>query len=150
LASVLQAQGDHAAARSLYEEVLEIREKFLGENHPDLANTLHNLAGVYYAQGDYEAARPLYERALEIYEQIRLSDLALTLNELGVLYESQHQYTEAQPLFERALIIWEQELGPQHPNTNVVRNNLHSLIAAMVPPQDQKAPPPRLRFRKKD
>lgn len=44
-------------------------EQQLGFDHPDTANSLHNLAGLYYAMGRYGEAEPLYGRALAIAEQ---------------------------------------------------------------------------------
>jgi hypothetical protein len=41
---VLQAQGDLAAARPLYERALAISEKVRGPEHPDTARSLNNLA----------------------------------------------------------------------------------------------------------
>ena len=39
--------GDHAAAIPLYRQALEIYRTALGENHPDYATSLNNLAGLY-------------------------------------------------------------------------------------------------------
>ncbi len=58
--------GDHAAALPLYRQALEIRRTALGEDHPDYATSLNNLAGLYRAMGDHAAALPLYRQALEI------------------------------------------------------------------------------------
>ena len=66
LAVLLQAQGDLAGARPLYERALAIYEKVLGPDHPRLATSLNNLASLLQAQGDLAGARPLYERALAI------------------------------------------------------------------------------------
>jgi tetratricopeptide (TPR) repeat protein len=41
----------------------------LGSQHPDVAQSLNNLAALYYAQGKYEEAEPLYQRALKIWDQ---------------------------------------------------------------------------------
>ena len=41
---LLQAQGDYAEARPLYERALAIPEKALGPDHPDVATSLNNLA----------------------------------------------------------------------------------------------------------
>ena len=47
-----------------------IREKVLGEEHPDTATSLNNLAILLSDQGSYQEARPLYERALAIREKV--------------------------------------------------------------------------------
>jgi hypothetical protein len=44
-------------------------EKALGEEHPDTAASLSNLALLLWAQGDDAGARPLLERALAIREK---------------------------------------------------------------------------------
>ena len=56
LALVLRAQGDLAGARPLYERALAIREKALGPEHPDTAQSLNNLAVLLQAQGDFAGA----------------------------------------------------------------------------------------------
>ena len=61
---------NYAAARPLYERALSIREKALGPLHPDIAQSLNNLAGLLESLGDYGGARLLYERALAIWEQV--------------------------------------------------------------------------------
>jgi adhesin HecA-like repeat protein len=59
----------YAEAEPLYTRALEIREKSLGKDHPNVAASLNNLAGLYDAQGRYDEAEPLYKRALEILEK---------------------------------------------------------------------------------
>ena len=41
----------------------------LGQEHPDVATSLNNLAELYRSQSRYEQAEPLYLQALEIAEQ---------------------------------------------------------------------------------
>ena len=47
-----------------------LRKQLLGENHPDYALSLNNLAFLYKYQGKYEQAQPLYEKALDIAERV--------------------------------------------------------------------------------
>ncbi|HMF29697.1 MAG TPA: tetratricopeptide repeat protein, partial [Candidatus Cybelea sp.] len=63
LAYLLQAQGDLAAARPLYERALAIREKVLGPEHPDTATNLSKLGRLLSASGHTEDAEPLFKRA---------------------------------------------------------------------------------------
>ena len=99
---------------------LAIREKQLGENHPDVAQSLNNLASLYESQGKYEEAEPLYRRSLAIKEK-QLGedhpDVATSLNNLALFYNTQGNYTEAQTLSQRALTILKQKLGDQHLHT---------------------------------
>ena len=43
-------QGDYAGAKPLYERAIEIGEKTLRPNHPDLATRLNNLAELLESQ----------------------------------------------------------------------------------------------------
>ena len=56
-------------AEPLLKRALDIREKALGKDHPDTANSLNNLAELYNKQGKYVEAEPLYKRALDIREK---------------------------------------------------------------------------------
>ena len=46
---------------------MAIRESKLGEDHPDTANSLHNLASLYFNQGRKIEAEALYARAAAIF-----------------------------------------------------------------------------------
>ncbi len=48
---------------------MALRRKLLGEEHPDIAQSLNNLAKLYYLQGRYIEAEPFYLQALEIFER---------------------------------------------------------------------------------
>src|SRR5262249_13121382 len=58
--------GRYADAIPIAQQVLAIREKALGRDHPDVATALNNLALLYRGQGRYADAEPLYQRALAI------------------------------------------------------------------------------------
>ncbi|WP_200867669.1 tetratricopeptide repeat protein [Acidithiobacillus thiooxidans] len=53
----------------LFRRALEVREKVLGQEHPDTATSLNNLAGLLQAQGKLTEAEPLFRRTLEIQEK---------------------------------------------------------------------------------
>jgi tetratricopeptide (TPR) repeat protein len=62
-------QGNYSFAESWNKDCLEVVRKRLGEEHPDVATSLNNLALLYYSQGKYEEAEPLYRSALEMYNR---------------------------------------------------------------------------------
>src|SRR4051794_16985025 len=67
--SEFQQQGRYDEAIPLTSEALEIREKALGPDHPDVAKSLNNLAALYVRKGRFAEAEPLYQRAIRIVEK---------------------------------------------------------------------------------
>lgn len=123
----LYRAGKYDAAAATATKALEVAEQNAGPNHPDVANSLNNLAAVYKVQGRYDQAEPLYRRALAIFEGIpgpTHPDVANALNNLGALYATQGRYAQAEPLYRRALAIQEQSLGADHPFLASSLNNL--------------------------
>jgi tetratricopeptide (TPR) repeat protein len=65
----LYERARYAEAEPLYQRALGIMEKALGPAHPNVAQSLNNLAVLYDDQGKYAEAEPLYQRALRIWEK---------------------------------------------------------------------------------
>ncbi len=112
-----------------------MRKRILGDNHPDVATSLNNLAGLYSSQGRYEEAEPLYVQALEMRKHI-LGDnhplVATSLNNLAGLYRSQGRYEDAEPLYLEALSILVSRLGDNHPNTQAGWGNYLLFLQQVV------------------
>lgn len=67
-----------------------MRQRVLGPEHPDCAQSLNNLAALHTERRDYEAAEDMYEKALEIRKRALSPDhpsLAYTLKHLAMLYK---------------------------------------------------------------
>ncbi len=117
----------------LFVRSLAIREKQLGKEHPDVAQSLNNLAGLYQAQENYHKAEPLYQRSLAIREKQLGKEhphVAQSLNNLALLYRVQGNYQKAEPLYQRSLAIFEKKLGKEHPKVATSLNNLALLYKA--------------------
>ena len=69
LAVLYETQGKYGEAEQLYLQSLEIREKYRGTEHPEVATSLHNLAEQYEFLGQYEKAEEFYERTIAIREK---------------------------------------------------------------------------------
>jgi CHAT domain-containing protein/Tfp pilus assembly protein PilF len=122
-----KTQGRYAEAEPLYKRALAIHEKALGPDHPDVANSLGNLALLYQEEDRYADAEPLFKRALAIQEEALGPDhpgVAGALNNLAGLYEDEGRYADAEPLYKRALEIKQKALGPAHPDVALALNNL--------------------------
>ena len=127
------AKADYTKAEPLYERSLRIFEKVLGEDHPNVASSLNNLAELYRTQGQYEQAEPIYQRSLAIKENTLGKDhpsVATSLNNLAELYRTQGKYEQAEPIYQRSLAIKENTLGKDHPSVATSLNNLALLYKA--------------------
>ena len=76
----------------------------LGEQHPDFASSLYNLAGLYQATNRHDEAEPLYKQSMEI-RRITLGEqhphFADSLNNLTALYREMGRHDEAEELERR-------------------------------------------------
>jgi CHAT domain-containing protein/tetratricopeptide (TPR) repeat protein len=117
----------YAAAEDLFREVLQLRRRVLGEDHPDTAQGYNYLAFVLDEQGKYADARPLFNKALAIQRKVlgeEHPETAAIYNNLAYNLTAQAKYADAQVFFEKALAIQRKMLGEEHPNTIRTTNNL--------------------------
>ncbi|HLF82886.1 MAG TPA: CHAT domain-containing tetratricopeptide repeat protein [Blastocatellia bacterium] len=125
--------GKYDQALLLAERSRAIREKVLGTNHVDVAESLNNVAALYKEKGDYVRAEPLYQRALTITEKALGPDHPAVdryVNNLAVLYYTKGDYAKAEPLYLHSLAISEKAVGPDHPDVATSLNNLALLYKA--------------------
>jgi CHAT domain-containing protein/Flp pilus assembly protein TadD len=126
----LHQAGDYKAAEPLFQESLALRREQLGDRHPDVAQSLNNLANLYYDQGRYGEAEPLHQESLALHrEQLgdRHPHVATSFNNLAELYRDQGRYGEAEPLHQESLAIRREQLGDRHPHVAQSLNNLANL-----------------------
>jgi tetratricopeptide (TPR) repeat protein len=125
-----KGQGFYKEAEPWDKQCLDITKKRLEEDHPNVADSLNNLALLYYNQGRYEEAEPLYLQALKLRKKLLGEDhpdVATSLNNLALLYKNQGRYEEAEPLCLQALELYKKLLGEDHPNVATSLNNLANL-----------------------
>jgi CHAT domain-containing protein/tetratricopeptide (TPR) repeat protein len=142
LVVVYTAQARFSEAEEIARPSLQILEKVLKPNNPNLAIGLNNLAEVYRGEGKYAEAEALYVRALPIYRKLygeNSPNTAIFLNNLGLTYQAQGKFSTAEPLFKRVLEISEGSNSNSF-QTAVALTNLASLYideesyAAAEPP----------------
>ena len=117
---------DPNAQQQMLLKALVIKDKHYGEQSPEVARTLNDLAVAYMKLGDFRTQKELLERALKIkesqYLQIFLGKfgydphkMGVTLNNLGIAHcEPQRLHSKAKEVYERALKMRERTYGKNH------------------------------------
>ncbi|MEE4173413.1 MAG: serine/threonine-protein kinase [Xanthomonadales bacterium] len=101
-------------AERMFLDALETRRELLGPNHPDVAESMGQLASVYRTRMSYEEAEPMLLEALQIARNAQPRKLEVTADlwsRLGELYRDQSRLDEAVDAYERALEIRELEMS---------------------------------------
>ena len=122
-----QGQGNYELAEPWYQSCLTSLKKLFGQDHPDVASSINNLALLYESQGRYDEAETLFLQALELRKKLfgqDHPDVASSINNLAGLYESQGRYDEAETLFLQALELRKKLLSQDHPD---VASSINSL-----------------------
>ncbi|CAF1469701.1 unnamed protein product [Adineta steineri] len=142
LGYVKNDQGDYKKAIWYYEQGLEIKQKSLPSNHPDLATPFNNIGSVYDNMGEYSKALSFYEKALGIYQETLPSnhpDLATSYSNIGLTYSEMGEYSKALSYYEKAFEILKNTLPSNHPylatsysNIGNVHNNMGKHSKALL------------------
>jgi tetratricopeptide (TPR) repeat protein len=95
-----------AESKAMYEELLPIQRKVLGEDHPLTLSTRVALAEILAAQGDYAGAEKSYRETRELDPKVLGPDHPRTierLDEFGVVLAHEHKNKEADQVLNEAL-----------------------------------------------
>ena len=126
-ATALENNGEYAKAKAALEAVVKIRERLLGEEHPDTAASYNKIGVVYYKKGEYDHALEYNEKALAIFEKVLGKEhphIAGSYNNIAEVYRAKGEYDRALEYHEKALAIREKVLGREHPDTAASYNNI--------------------------
>jgi CHAT domain-containing protein len=133
VASAYSGLGDYEQAEPEFNRAMQLAQKLLPPNDPDLAWLLSELGTMYAAQGRYAEAEPLYKRALEISEvQPQPNDLVISINlaALSGIYARQGRYAEAEALQRRALESAKRAESPEGHYVSTRLSDLAQLVMA--------------------
>jgi hypothetical protein len=96
-----------------------MQRELLGNVHPDVANTLNNIAFVQDDKGDLAGALVTERECLSIYRALFPGDhpeVARIMNYIGYWLVETHQYAEAGQFLTDALAMRRRLFGNDHPN----------------------------------
>jgi tetratricopeptide (TPR) repeat protein len=119
--------GKYAKARLSYEKALEIQQKTLPPNHPDLSISYINIGSVYCKMGAYSKTLSFNGRALEILKKTlppNHSFLAFSYTHIASAYYNMGEYWKALSFYERALKIFKNSLPENHPYIQSVQDSI--------------------------
>ncbi len=131
MGNVYRKLGLPEKAHPLLEGSLAIREKELGRNHRDVAQSLNDIANLVSMEGDRDRAKALYEEALAIRERVLPPDhpdIARSLNNLAATLQESGESEAALRIYQRILPMQERVLGPDHADVGRTHNNIARLL----------------------
>ena len=134
---------DYGQAEHLYKQILLGLEQNNGQETPESAVCLQNLAEIYALSGQMNLAIPYYERLLSLGKQIlgeNHQDVMATALRLALAYESERMPEKADELFKWVTNAAERNLGIAHPFTQKIRDAYFAFMS-------NKAPTDELDFR---
>jgi tetratricopeptide (TPR) repeat protein len=132
LGGLEHTRGNYAKGEPLGRKAYEIRRAALGEQDEATIADAVAWGGLLDGLERYSESIPLYNRALTYYEAKLGPDhfeVAATLNNLGMAQAALGNLEQAEATLQRCLNIKLTLFGARHPETNLTRNNLASIVA---------------------
>ncbi|MCP3961225.1 MAG: tetratricopeptide repeat protein [bacterium] len=111
--------GENEDAGPLLEEALALRRQVHGDEHPDVAESLSNLAWLRWEKGDRERAGPLFRESLEMRRRLlgdEHPDIAENLHDLASFHEEEGDFEAAESLHRESLEMRRSLFGDEHPD----------------------------------
>ena len=99
-------------------KALEIRERVLPPDHPDLAQSYSGIGNIYNDLGDFQKALEFFLKAMAILERVLPAghpEIANACSNVGHTYGYLGAYSTALAYLERALAIAVKSLPQEHP-----------------------------------
>ncbi|KAI3015357.1 hypothetical protein CBS147347_11230 [Aspergillus niger] len=125
----LYSDGRWKEAEELGVQVMDIRKRMLGSEHPSTLTSMANLASTYWKQGRWKEAEELDVQVMELRKQVLGPEHPSTLTSmvnLASIYSSQGRWKEAEELGVQVMNIHKRMLGSEHPDTLTSMANLAS------------------------
>ena len=134
LGRVYRGMGRYEQSQAVLKQALALRQTTLEASHPEVAETLTDLAEVTEKAGDYEAAEAYHQQALAL-RQHRLGDThpatIESLNRLASLFYRRGDLPNASARLEELLAVNRQVFGDHHLATATVLHDLGTVLKRM-------------------
>lgn len=129
--------GNIKQALTYYKKALKIREKTLGPDHLDTANSYNNI-GIVNAHLNRNSDSLIYfKKALKIYEK-KLGTthpvVASIYNSIGMVYNNLKEFEKALKSHDKAFKVYCESLGYEHPYIAIIYDNIGNVYFNMNNP----------------
>ncbi len=121
------------AAGAMLSQALEVRQRVLPRNHPDLAMSLGALAQYHNRKGDRERSRALYRQALAVFEgpDARHPKAVGLMSDYASLLSNMNLEAEAEAMQREAIAVGRQVLGDGTLTVANLTNNLGATLTSL-------------------
>ena len=126
---VMTENGNWKNAEKLQVQVMDMRKKVLGAEHPHTLLSMGNLADTYRNQGRWNEAEQLEVQVMDMRKKLLGAEHPDTLSSMGNLastYWNQGRWNEAEQLEVQVMDMRKKLLGAEHPDTLSSMANLAS------------------------
>ena len=131
----LTNSGKYKEAIPYTEELLETAKQSMGEDNPNYAGLLVNVAMIHQNAGDYEKAETLYLRGIKVAEMSLGEDhpyVISALINLAKLYKNAFlKFEEAEHIYKRIYESRKKAFGDMHPSIPSILHNLAGVYLEM-------------------
>ncbi|PNP54333.1 hypothetical protein THARTR1_05540 [Trichoderma harzianum] len=108
-------------------DLMKVLMEFLGDEHPEVLSSMHNLAYMYHKLGRWSEAEKLAAQALDLRRKVLGDEHCETLSSmhnLAYIYHELGRWSKAEELAVEALDLRRKFLGDEYPDT---LSSMHSL-----------------------
>ena len=132
MAIVLHKEGKWKKAEEMYRQVLDVRRRVLGEDHPITLGSKNNLAAILHSQGKWQEAEEMHRQVLDVRRRVlgeEHPDTFSSKNNLAYVLQSQGKWQEAEEMRGQVLDVRKRVLGEEHPDTLSSMEGLAGTVA---------------------
>ncbi len=125
--------GEFGAAKRTYVTSLDLMRRLWGNDHPEIAATLHNLAEMLRYFGPFQEAEMTERQALAMNQRLFGREhpaVAASLNNLAFVLGGEGKLAEAETLFREALPMNRKLLGDEHPQVGICLSRFGTVLEA--------------------
>jgi serine/threonine protein kinase/tetratricopeptide (TPR) repeat protein len=127
IGEVYREIGDLEQASAMHTEALAIRKRKFGNEHPDVAHSLNEVALVLEYQNKLPEAETMHREALAMRRKLlgnEHPDVAESMNNLASVFHGRGKLAEAETMHREVLAMQRKLLGNDHANVATSLNNL--------------------------